>query len=166
MKYFWLWNQIILVNRIRFKFYQRKETIRIAKFKTVETRNERVFFVAVERNENASFILFTGIGFIVSTFERGRITAFDTVSFRNSYFWCSTARLSPRRRTMKRSVDLVRLVFVCLLRKRARYAPLTHPLGRDPNLSNRNGSMLGLFLFRISSPISHRDRETLETGSA
>lgn len=67
---------------------------------------------------------------------------------------------------MKRSVDLVRLVFVCLLRKRARYAPLTHPLGRDPNLSNRNGSMLGLFLFKISFPISHRDRETLETGSA
>lgn len=41
-----------------------------------------------------------------------------------------------------------------------------HPLGRDPNLSNRNDSMLGLFLFRISLPISHRDRETLEIGSA
>lgn len=60
-----------------------------------------------------------------------------------------------------------RAIGVCLLvAKACKVCALTHPLGRDPNLSNRNGSMLGLFLFRISLSISHRDRETLEIGSA
>lgn len=62
-----------------------------------------------------------------------------------------------------------RAIGVCLLVAKACKVcavNVIHPLGRDPNLSNRNDLMLGLFLFRISLPISHRDRETLEIGSA
>lgn len=68
MKYFWqavkFSNHSRLENRIRFTFYDNQSKNRKIQDKA-KTRNERVYFVAVERNENTSFILFTGIGFIV-----------------------------------------------------------------------------------------------------
>lgn len=131
MKHFWQAVKFSNHSRVLefvFKFQRQSGNTEIREIQDDRNSKRTRFLCRCWKDENTSFILFTGIGFIVSTFERGRITAFDTVSFRNSYFWCSTARLSPRRRTMKRSVDLVRLVFVCLLRKRARYAPWLIPL--------------------------------------
>lgn len=90
MKHFWqavkFSNHSRVLEFVSTKFRRQSGSTKIREIQDDRNSKRTRFLCRCGKDENTSFILFTGIGFIVSTFERGQITAFDTVSFRNSYF--------------------------------------------------------------------------------